>query len=59
MARDASTARCLLAFSTGYSSLAQSLRRLRCDQMQGYLYSKPVPFDALTVLLEKSMSKAA
>ena len=27
------------------------LRLLRCDQMQGYLYSKPLPADALAPLL--------
>src|SRR5437762_2814310 len=30
---------------------AKELKRLGCDQMQGYLYSKPVDFDAITVLL--------
>ena len=32
---------------------AKELKRLGCDQMQGYLYSKPVDFDAITVLLGK------
>jgi EAL domain-containing protein (putative c-di-GMP-specific phosphodiesterase class I) len=27
------------------------LHLLRCDEMQGYLFSKPVPFDALSALL--------
>ncbi len=30
---------------------AKTLRLLRCDQIQGYLISKPLPFDALTALL--------
>jgi diguanylate cyclase (GGDEF)-like protein/PAS domain S-box-containing protein len=30
---------------------AKILRLLRCDQMQGYLVSKPLPFDAMTALL--------
>jgi diguanylate cyclase (GGDEF)-like protein len=30
---------------------AKMLRLLRCDQMQGYLFSKPVPRDDLTALL--------
>ena len=30
---------------------AKELERLGCDQMQGYLFSKPVDFDAMTVLL--------
>jgi len=30
---------------------AKELKRLGCDQMQGYLYSRPVDFDAITVLL--------
>jgi diguanylate cyclase (GGDEF)-like protein len=32
---------------------AKELERLGCDQMQGYLFSKPVDFDAITVLLGK------
>jgi diguanylate cyclase (GGDEF)-like protein/PAS domain S-box-containing protein len=30
---------------------AKMLRLLRCDEMQGYLFSRPVPFDQLTALL--------
>lgn len=30
---------------------ANMLRLLRCDQMQGYLFSKPLPFDTITALL--------
>jgi diguanylate cyclase (GGDEF)-like protein len=30
---------------------ANILRLLRCDEMQGYLFSKPVPFDEMTALL--------
>ena len=30
---------------------ASALKRLDCDQMQGYLFSKPVSFDEITVLL--------
>jgi diguanylate cyclase (GGDEF)-like protein/PAS domain S-box-containing protein len=30
---------------------AQALRRLRCDQAQGYLYSKPLSFAEMTALL--------
>ena len=32
---------------------AKILRLLRCDQMQGYLFSRPVPFDQLIALLTK------
>jgi diguanylate cyclase (GGDEF)-like protein/PAS domain S-box-containing protein len=32
---------------------AKELKRLGCDQMQGYLFSKPVDFDAITALLAK------
>jgi EAL domain-containing protein (putative c-di-GMP-specific phosphodiesterase class I) len=32
---------------------ASALKRLGCNQMQGYLLSKPVDFDAITVLLGK------
>jgi EAL domain-containing protein (putative c-di-GMP-specific phosphodiesterase class I) len=30
---------------------ARILRLLKCDEMQGYLFSKPVPYDPLTALL--------
>jgi len=33
---------------------AKVLRLLRCDQMQGYLFSKPLPADALVELLRKA-----
>ncbi|HEX9396387.1 MAG TPA: EAL domain-containing protein [Burkholderiales bacterium] len=33
---------------------ARILRLLRCDQMQGYLFSKPLPLDAMTALLQKT-----
>jgi diguanylate cyclase (GGDEF)-like protein/PAS domain S-box-containing protein len=33
---------------------ANMLRLLRCDQMQGYLFSKPVPNEAIPALLQKS-----
>jgi EAL domain-containing protein (putative c-di-GMP-specific phosphodiesterase class I) len=32
---------------------AKMLRLLRCDQMQGYLFSKPVSFDEMTALLKQ------
>jgi EAL domain-containing protein (putative c-di-GMP-specific phosphodiesterase class I) len=32
---------------------ANMLRLLRCDQMQGYLFSKPVPNEAVRALLQK------
>jgi EAL domain-containing protein (putative c-di-GMP-specific phosphodiesterase class I) len=32
---------------------AKELKRLGCDQMQGYLFSKPVDFDAISALLRK------
>jgi diguanylate cyclase (GGDEF)-like protein len=32
---------------------ANILRLLRCDQMQGYLFSKPVPYTAIEALLKK------
>ena len=33
---------------------AKILRLLRCDQMQGYLVSRPLPFDDITALLSPS-----
>ncbi len=33
---------------------AKTLRLLHCDEMQGYLFSRPVPFDQLTALLMKA-----
>ena len=32
---------------------AKMLHLLRCDQMQGYLFSRPLPFDDMTALLRK------
>ncbi len=32
---------------------AKTLHLLRCDQMQGYLFSRPVPFDEMTALLKQ------
>ena len=32
---------------------AKFLRLLRCDEMQGYLFSRPVPFDQITALLTR------
>jgi EAL domain-containing protein (putative c-di-GMP-specific phosphodiesterase class I) len=32
---------------------AKILRLLRCDEMQGYLISKPVPMEQLVTLLRK------
>ena len=33
---------------------ANILSLLRCDQMQGYLFAKPLPFDALTALISST-----
>src|SRR5205823_14603380 len=38
---------------------AKMLRLLRCDQMQGYLFSKPLPRDAMTALLHKQIGTTA
>ena len=36
---------------------AKILDRLGCDQMQGYLFSKPLPFDDMTALLGRAAGK--
>jgi len=36
---------------------AEELDRLGCDQMQGYLFSKPLPFDDITALLGPEAGK--
>jgi EAL domain-containing protein (putative c-di-GMP-specific phosphodiesterase class I) len=33
---------------------AKFLRLLRCDLMQGYLISKPLPFDEITAFLKRA-----
>ncbi len=33
---------------------AKMLRLLRCDEMQGYLFSKPLPFEQMTALLQQA-----
>jgi len=30
------------------------LKLLRCDEMQGYLFSKPLPFEQMTELLKNA-----
>jgi EAL domain-containing protein (putative c-di-GMP-specific phosphodiesterase class I) len=37
---------------------AEALDRLGCDQLQGYLFSKPLPFDEMTALLGSGAEKA-
>src|SRR6185295_14039378 len=37
---------------------AKMLRLLRCDQMQGYLFSKPLPLEEITALLRRSQEPA-
>ncbi|MDO9008188.1 MAG: EAL domain-containing protein [Thiobacillus sp.] len=32
---------------------SQFLKLLKCDEMQGYLFSEPLPFEQITVLLDK------
>ena len=34
---------------------AKTLRLLRCDEMQGYLFSKPIPFAEMSALLKQGM----
>jgi EAL domain-containing protein (putative c-di-GMP-specific phosphodiesterase class I) len=36
-------------------SQANTLRLLRCDELQGYLFSKPLPIDGITALLRKGL----
>lgn len=37
---------------------AKILRLIRCDEIQGYLYSKPIPFDSMTTLLRNGIVEA-
>jgi PAS domain S-box-containing protein/diguanylate cyclase (GGDEF)-like protein len=37
---------------------AKMLRLLRCDQMQGYVFSKPLPVEELVALLRKKLAPA-
>jgi diguanylate cyclase (GGDEF)-like protein/PAS domain S-box-containing protein len=34
---------------------AKALRLMKCDELQGYLLSKPMPFDAVTSILRKNL----
>jgi len=36
---------------------AKMLRLLRCDEMQGYLFSKPLPLAEITALLRESQQR--
>jgi EAL domain-containing protein (putative c-di-GMP-specific phosphodiesterase class I) len=38
---------------------AKMLRLLRCDEMQGFLFSKPLPLDEITALLAEQKKTAA
>jgi diguanylate cyclase (GGDEF)-like protein/PAS domain S-box-containing protein len=38
---------------------ARTLRLLRCDEMQGYLFSEPLPFEQMTEFLAKHQVKRA
>lgn len=38
---------------------AQWLRRLRCDEMQGYWFSQPVPFERMAEMLKQTQGDAA
>ena len=38
---------------------AEVLRSLHCDQMQGHLFSRPVPFEAMAALLRAGIAAAA
>ena len=40
------------AIAEGVESEEQA-KMLRCDEMQGYLYSRPMPFDEITGLLRR------
>jgi diguanylate cyclase (GGDEF)-like protein/PAS domain S-box-containing protein len=50
----------LQVVAEGVETEAQAtlLRLLRCDQMQGYLFSKPVPLPALEALLDRAATPA-
>jgi diguanylate cyclase (GGDEF)-like protein len=48
----------VVAESVESEEQAEMLRRLRCDEMQGYLYSKPLPSDALVTLLMSPIARA-
>ncbi|HVZ82561.1 MAG TPA: bifunctional diguanylate cyclase/phosphodiesterase, partial [Terracidiphilus sp.] len=37
---------------------AKMLRLLRCEEMQGYLVSEPLPFDDMTILLRKQLEQS-
>jgi len=35
------------------------LRKLKCDQVQGYIFSEPIPADEFAVLLRSDMAKSS
>jgi diguanylate cyclase (GGDEF)-like protein len=46
----------VVAEGVEFEEQAKILRLLRCDQMQGYLISKPLSYDEMTALLTRSKS---
>jgi EAL domain-containing protein (putative c-di-GMP-specific phosphodiesterase class I) len=43
----------VVAEGVEHEEQAKMLRLLQCDEMQGYLFSRPVPFDQMTALLQR------
>ena len=48
----------VLAEGVETASQAQALRLLGCDEVQGYLYGKPMPLDAFTAWLAQRQGGA-
>jgi diguanylate cyclase (GGDEF)-like protein len=47
----------VLAEGVETQAQSQALTRMGCDSLQGYLYSKPVSFDAIATLLQQQTQK--
>lgn len=49
----------VVAEGTETEQQIHTLRRLNCEMAQGYFFSRPVPADAVTDLLQRSLKRAA
>jgi EAL domain-containing protein (putative c-di-GMP-specific phosphodiesterase class I) len=48
----------VVAEGVEWEAQARALYLLRCDEVQGYLFCKPLPFDEMSRMLESHQDKS-